>query len=73
MKKVNEIPKEGQFVLVWTTTYDEIWCDTFRWVDGELKYFDTVNQEFINPWFDIGTLLIAPSMYKYHIFIVGDE
>lgn len=47
MKHVNEMPKNGQFVVVWA--YDgKIWSETWRWNDGvvEILLDDTAAEEW---------------------------
>lgn len=36
---VNEMPKSGQFVAVWTNE-DGIWSDSYMWEDGKLMEYD---------------------------------
>jgi hypothetical protein len=53
MQQLNEMPKEGQFVVVWEY-HSKIWCDTLKWVDGELNRYVCELNEFIpedqDPW-----------------------
>lgn len=40
MKRVNGMPKSGQFIGVWDYK-GVIWSDTYKWQDGVLKeYYD---------------------------------
>ena len=39
MKQVQEMPKEGQFVAVYSGGTKEIWSDTFKWKEGKLLIY----------------------------------
>lgn len=47
MKHVNEMPKNGQFVVVWTYG-GKTWSETWRWNDGvvEIPTDDTTADEW---------------------------
>lgn len=38
MKHVNEMPKSGQFVVVWVYN-GKLWSETWRWNDGVVEIF----------------------------------
>ncbi|AFQ97164.1 putative phage protein [Aeromonas phage Aes508] len=45
MKRVNEMPKNGQFVVVWV--YDgKLWSETWRWNDGVVEIHDIAFDEW---------------------------
>ena len=53
MKILDEMPLDGQFVMLWT--YEGLlWSDIFRYVNGVLmKYFDEIDDfEKVNYLFD---------------------
>ena len=49
-----EIPKKGQFVLVWH--YEgEVWSDAFKWIDEKLYVYD--NHKFVECFYPICPVL----------------
>ena len=43
MKQVDEMPKDGQFVAVWSGFDGRIWSDTLKWKNGSIYSYDIFN------------------------------
>jgi len=66
MRITSDIPKEGQFIVIWEYNLD-LWSDTVKYVDGELKIYSAETDEFEDSY-----RIWEAECIKYVYFIVGD-
>ena len=66
MKCIPDIPGSGQFVAVWTNEAG-IWCQTFKWVEGNLFAYNDAADTFDDEW------IVYDKMLKNAVFIQSGD
>lgn len=46
MKMIKEMPKEGQFIVIWEYN-NKLWSETYEWENNELYHYDSIEDEYI--------------------------